>query len=140
MTVPTAIENKLSDQVWKRSSQSSSRDALLELGVSPSDPFCEFYSRFQGPFGSKKVGHELLDLCRQKESVVVNTRVVREELGLASRFVVLTSMIGLSVLIYDLDSGCVFDVDFEGGDKLLAEGRLPPRWRTWWDFAGEYFS
>lgn len=140
MAIPDTIERKLSDRVWKRSTQSGLEDAFTELGVPISDPFYEFYSKFFGPFRSKKFRFELLDLIDQEESIIVNTRVVREDFGFPSQYVVLTSIAGLSVLIYDIKTGCVFDVDFEGGDKLLIDGNLSSRWQSWWEFTNEYLS
>lgn len=140
MAIPVKVKQKLSDQVWKRSNQSGLGNGFLELGIPSSDPFREFYSSFQGPFRSDKSGYELLDVIDQEESIVANTRVVREEFKFPRRYVILTSMNGLAALVYDLETGCVFDVDFEGGDKLLVEGQLTPRWQSWWEFAVEYFS
>lgn len=140
MAIPTKIEHKLSDQVWKRSNNSVLGNAFHELGVHPSDPFGEFYTSFQGPFRSSKISYELLDIIDQEESIVGNTRVVREKFEFPPRYIVLTSLNGLAVLVYDLKTGGVFNVDFEGGDKLLIEGQLAPRWPSWWEFAVEYFS
>lgn len=140
MAIPMKIEHKLSDQVWKRSNRSVLGNAFHELGVPPSDPFREFYASFQGPFRSGNSSYELLDIIDQEESIIANTRIVREEFEFPPRYVVLTSMNGLAALVYDLETGGVFDVDFEGSDKLLVEGQLAPRWPSWWEFAVEYFS
>jgi hypothetical protein len=139
MAIPDKVAQKLREQVWKRSSRVGLANAFTELGVPASDPFYEFYSKFHGPFRSDKIGFELLDVIEQDESIVTNTRLVREQLDFPSHYIVLTSMNGLAVLIYNLKNGGVFDVDFEGGDELLLRGELPPRWRNWWDFADNYF-
>lgn len=140
MTIPEGIEQKLGDQVWKRSSQTGLEDAFLELIVPRSDPFCEFYCKFWGPFRSSGVGHELLDVIEQDESIVTNTRIARRDLGFDNRYLVISSLSGLSILVYDVLSGYVYDVDLEGGDKLLADGQLRPRWQSWWEFTSDYLS
>lgn len=139
MAIPDGIERELIDQVWKRAAQTGLNAAFLELGVSVSDPLREFYSRFWGPFRSEVNGYELLDVIEQDESIVTNTRVLRQEFQFPDRYLAISAMSGHSVLIYDKLSGGVFDVDFEDGDRLLLEGKLLPRWQSWWQFAEEYF-
>ena len=51
-------------------------------------------------------------------------------------------MVGLSVLVYDTERDHVFDMDFEGGDRLLRQGRLEPLFTgsaqfLEWDFEGD---
>ena len=140
MVIPEKIERKLSDHMWKRPSQAGLEDAFVELRVQADDPFCEFFRKFRGPFSSTNVAYELLDVTAQDESIVTNTRVVRQQFGFQERYLVVSSMIGHSVLVYDSETGGVYDVDFEGGDKLLADGKLASRWQSWWKFADEYFS
>lgn len=140
MAIPTTIERKLGNHVFHRTILTQLDNAFLELGISSSDPFREFYTQFQGPFASNRIGYELLDLIEQEESILSNTRIVRTKFDFPQRYVVLTSMNGHAILVYDIASSSIFDMDFEGGDKLLIEGRLPARWHNWWEFANDYFS
>lgn len=140
MSIPMAVESKLTDDLWKRGSESKIDSALESLGVDPSSDFAEFYRRFWGPFHSARVGHELLDVIEQDESVLSATQSVRDEFGFPNRFIAISTLTGNSLLVYDVDTGQVFDVDFEGGDELLLQGELDPRWRSWNEFVTDYFG
>jgi hypothetical protein len=139
MTIPDKVEQRLSDSLWKRPDEERLDAALASLGIVGTDDFAQFFRRFWGPFRSDSIGHELLDVIEQDESILSNTKTARQELGLPERFVVVSTLNGLSVLVYDAQSGLVYDVDFEGGDELLKAGQLPPRWRSWNDFVSDYF-
>jgi len=140
MSIPSVVEAKLSEDLWKRGDESNVEEALTELGVNPASDFAEFFRRYWGPFHSARVGHELLDVIEQEESIVSVTQAVRDEFGFANRFIAISTLIGMSVLVYDLDTQCVFDVDFEGGEELLQSGEIEPRWQSWNDFLTDYFG
>lgn len=140
MTIPEKVQQKLGDSLWKRPIDKDVNDALSRLGVPASDDFAEFYRKYWGPFRSRAVGHELLDVVQDDESILSNTGVARQEFAFPERYIVLSTPTGYSVLVYDVESGSVFDVDFEGGDELLRAGTLSARWPSWKDFILEYFS
>ena len=140
MTIPGNVELRLSDQLWKRPDYKMVNEAFAKLGISDSDDFAEFFRKFWGPFHSTKFGHELLDVIEQDESILSNTETAREEYGFPDNFVILSTVLGHSVLVYDANSGLVYDVDFEGGDELLKAGTLSPRWPSWKAFISDYFS
>lgn len=140
MAILESVKRKLSDDLWKRPRESDVDKALATFDLDPTSEFAEFFKTYWGPFSSHAVGYELLDLVEQEESVVSNTETVRKEFGFPNRFIVVSPLTGLSVLVYDTESGNVFDVDFEGGDELLLEGKLSPRWNTWNDFISDYFG
>ena len=140
MSVPAFVEARLADDLWKRSDESNVEEAFTELGVDPASDFAEFFRRYWGPFHSERIGHEVLDLIEQDESIVSATQTVREEFGFANRFIVVSTLTGMSVLVYDVESQRVFDVDFEGGERLLQSGRLEARWQSWNDFLTDYFG
>ena len=139
MSIPKVVKMKLSNELWKRSRTSDIDEALVALRIDPSSEFAEFFKTYAGPFHSKTVGYELLDLVEQDESIVSNTKVIRAEFGFPHRFIVVSTYVGNAVLVYDTSSGKVFDVDFEGGEELLLAGKLLPRWDTWNDFLSDYF-
>jgi hypothetical protein len=140
MAIPLSVESKLSDAVWARSRDSEIANALAELGVSPESEFAAFYSRYWGPFRSNRTGVELLDIVEQEESVLTNTRTVREEYGFPNQFIVVSSLNAGSVVVFETTTGNVYDVDFEGGDALLVEGKLAPSNNSWNDFLSQYFG
>jgi hypothetical protein len=114
--------------------------AIGYLGLSQDSLVAAFYAKYRGVFDSANVGYDLLDLIEgQRESVLASTKVVRDKYGFAARFIVLTAMLGLAVLIYDVETDRVYDVDFEGGERLLKEGKLEPSWDSFGDFLISYF-
>jgi len=140
MSIPSVVEQKLSEGLWRRGRDSNVDVALTSLGINQESDFADFYRQFWGPFHSSHVGHELLDIVEQDESIVSATQTVRNEFGLADRFIIVSCLTGLSVLVYDKESEMIFDVDFEGGEELLDSGKLDPRWGTWSQFLIAYFS
>jgi hypothetical protein len=140
MAIPSNVESKLSDAVWSRSRDSEIADALAELGVSSNSEFASFYAKYWGPFRSNRTGVELLDIVEQEESVLTNTRTVREEYGFPKQFVVVSSLNAGSVVVFESTTGKVYDVDFEGGDALLLEGNLASSNDSWNDFLSQYFG
>lgn len=139
MLIPSNVESKLCEVIWLRSRDSQIADALAELGVSPESEFAKFYAKYWGPFRSNQTGIELLDLVEQKESVLTNTRLVRKEYNFPDQFIVVSSLLGGGVVVFETTTGKVYDVDFEGSDELLIEGKLPPTNNSWNEFLSHYF-
>src|SRR5262245_41528922 len=73
VTIPENVEQKLSDRLWARPDLRRVDHALPKLGIADADDFAEFFRRFRGPFHSDSVGHELLDVVEQDESILSNT-------------------------------------------------------------------
>jgi hypothetical protein len=141
MAIPDHVQRKLSDNVWRRPNEMEATAALARLGISAANELADFFRRFRGPFSSRSFGHELLDLVdEQEESIPSSTEAARKEFALPNRFLVVSTLCGLSVLVYDAESGAVYDVDFEGGDELLKAGQLPARWQSWNAFISDYFA
>lgn len=140
MSIPIVVQDKLHEALWKRGSESNASAALKELGIDSSSEFAEFFRQYWGPFHSSRVGHELLDIVEQEESIITATEAAREEFGFPGRYIVVSTLMGMSVLVYDKDSQGVFDVDFEGGEELLLSGKLEARWQSWNDFVSDYFG
>ncbi len=140
MSIPFTVRQALHDDIWQRADSSAADEILRNLRVPDSATFFEFFTTFAGPFGSKSFGHELLDLYEQKESIATNTEAVRSEFGFPNRYLVVSNLLGHSVLVYDIESEKVYDVDFEGGDQMLLKGSLNPSWNSWEEFLCEYFG
>ena len=110
------------------------------LSVSASPSFSILYTSYQGPFASDQTGFELLDLNEGFDNIVSTTKMIREELDFPDKYIVLTNLLGGSVLILDTNSDGVFNVDFEGGCEELLEGKLQPSWSSFIEFLKWYFN
>ena len=117
-------------------------EALRELGVAGNSTFTEFYERYEGPFSSTKTGFCLLDLetFDPLGSVLESTRSARRQFDWPARFLVITDLLGNGVYVYETVTDKVFNVDFEGGDKALVSGELPPEFDSFEEFLVWYFE
>ncbi|MBS2027119.1 MAG: SMI1/KNR4 family protein [Deltaproteobacteria bacterium] len=116
-------------------------EACLErLGVEVPRDFRDFYLRYEGAFGSSATGFELLDLCERSPSIESSTNEVHQVHGWPARYLVLTTYVGNGVLVLDCETASVFDVDFEGSDRELLQGKLAPRWKSFGDFLEFFFA
>ena len=138
--IPFNVQQRLVDHVWLRPSSNDVLPILSNLGIDSTSDFAVFFIKYWGPFRSLNAGIELLDIVEGDESIISNTMAVREEYGFPERFIVVTSLSGGGVLVYDNINGAVYDVDFEGGDNALVSGELKPRWPSWNDFISKYFG
>ncbi len=66
--------------------------------------------------------------------------MVRSKFGWPERYVVLTSFLGGGVMVYDVLTEQVYDVDFEGGDALLKDGGLESRYSSFLEFLRFFFG
>jgi hypothetical protein len=123
--------------VYRREDPSAVGRALARLAVNPPPDFVAFYERYAGIMGSDRTGLELLDLCDGEPdypydpsdpSIVACTELVRELYGLPHQYLVISTLVGNAVLVYDTATDLVYNMDFEGGDEGLREGLLPPRY------------
>lgn len=138
--LPNEVLRRLLDPAYKRGSAARVAEAIESLGVPVPEAFRSFYERYQGPFSSEGTGFGLLDLCEHVPNVVQATETCRREHGWPAQLVVLTELLGNSVLVLDANRDRVFNVDFEGGDQLLLSRQLPPSWSSFREFLGYYFA
>ena len=138
--LPQEVLSALSDKRFERPEANRVDEALTRLDVSVSPTFREFYSRYEGTFGSNVTGFELLDLCASEPSVVTSTELCRAEHNIPHKALVLTDLLGGAVLMYEGDTDRVYNVDFEGGDQDFAAGRLEPMWKSFSEFLKWYFG
>ena len=137
--IPTNVLKNLSSTEYARRHMEVVSEALHKLGVEH-QLFRLFMERFEGPFWNVASGYELLDLIEGNPSVVSSTFECRAEFRFPTHYLVLTALSANQILILDSLLDCVYEVDFEGGDQLLAEGILEPRWRSYSSFLSEYFG
>jgi hypothetical protein len=138
--LPAEVRRRLTDPAYRRRDVAPVHEALAALGASVPETFRRFYEQFAGPFGSERTGFALLDLCDQDPNIVSVTGICRKKYGWPATFLVLTELLGNSVLVLEATEDRVFDVDFEGGDRLLLNRQLPPAWSSFNEFLGFYFG
>jgi hypothetical protein len=114
--------------------------ALDRLGVVVPDAFAAFWRRYEGSFSSTETGYEFLDLCEGTPSVVSQTEDCREVHGFPQHILVLSDLLGLAALMYDVRTDQVFNVDFEGSDQLMIRDELDPDWDSFEEFLRYYFG
>lgn len=116
-------------------------ESLHRLGVQAPASFVDFYARFKGPFGSATSGYLLLDLCAAgDDGIVAATGEARAHFALPEEMVVITNLLGGEVLVYATDTDEVFEMDFEGGERVVSSRSVAPRWRSFSDFLASFFS
>ena len=130
----------LNDPAYVRTNPADVAAALAHLGCAASDAFREFYEQKAGPFSSAHWRFMLLDLIDQDVNIVTQTQECRAEFGLPERYLVISDLVGNAVLVYDCATDALFNMDFEGGDKELVAGTLPPAWGSFNEFLSDYFA
>lgn len=117
---------------------------LQSLGINPNSPAAIFFTQYSGPFCSSNTGFTLLELGGKnpRESIEFATKIVQEKFSWPKRYLVITDLVANAVLVYDTISEGVFNVDFEGGDSLLLQGKLSAEFVSFqafleWFFAGD---
>jgi hypothetical protein len=115
---------------------------VTELGLDPSDPMILFFEQHEGPFCSSKTSHCLLDIQPGDPtgSVFESTKVVRLQFGWPPHLLVLTDLVANGAYVYERRGGRVYNVDFEGGERLLLSGRLEPEFASFQSFLQWYFE
>lgn len=136
--IPTNVLIKLSSAVYARPQMEVVSEVLAQLGVEHR-LFRQFMERFEGPFWNVASGYELLDLVEGNPNVMLSTVECRAEFDFPTHYLVLTALSANQIIILDSLLDYVYEVDFEGGDKLFADGMLEPRWRSYSEFLNEYF-
>ncbi|CAN7390383.1 hypothetical protein [Variovorax sp. LjRoot178] len=132
----------LSDQTFRRSAIDDAAAGLDRLGVPKDSQLGSFFLRYAGPLASPNTGFELLDLVGEQgqHSVESSTSLVRSRFSWPDRYLVLTNFLAGVVMVYDISTEQVYDVDFEGGDALLKDGRLEPRHPSFLEFLRFFFG
>jgi hypothetical protein len=131
---------ELDDPLYARRDPAVVDWAFVRLGVVVSEAFADFWRRYAGSFSSAESGYELLDLCEGSPSVVSQTEDCREVHGFPHHILVLSDLLGLAALMYDVRTDQVFNVDFEGSDQLMIRGELEPGWDSFEEFLRYYFG
>jgi hypothetical protein len=130
----------LGDPLYTRLDPAVVDRALERLGVTVREGFADFWRRYEGSFSSTETGYEFLDLCEGTPSVVSQTEDCREVHGFPHHILVLSDVLGLAALMYDVRTDHVFNVDFEGSEQLIIRGELVPDWATFEAFLQYYFG
>lgn len=136
------IVSSLEDAGFLRPDVAEAAAGLARLGLAAGSQIGSFYLRYDGPLASENTGFELLDVvgARPQDSIEASTALVRNKCGWPERYVVLTSLLGGSVMVYDISTEQVYDVDFEGGEALLKGGQLEPRYPSFLEFLRFFFG
>ena len=131
----------LDDPAYVRANPAEVDAALARLGCTGPAvaPLADFYRRYAGPFSSASSGFDLLDLVDQPVNASTQTEECRAAYDFPRRYLVLSNLLGNAVLVFDSESGAVYNVDFEGGDEALLAGTLAPTWTSFDDFLTSYF-
>ena len=127
---------------FRRSAVHETAAGLDRLGVSKDSQLGSFFLRYAGPLASPNTGFELLDLVGEKgrHSVESSTSLVRSRFGWPDRYLVLTNFVAGGVMVYDISTEQVYDLDFEGGDALLKDGLLAARYHSFVEFLRFFFG
>lgn len=133
------IKDVLADAIYLRSDPSVVGMELKRVGVNHS-LLQEFFEHYEGPFWSEYIGCELMDICADDENIVSATEICRKQFGFSIALLVLTRLTAGQVVVLDCVQDKVYEVDFEGGDRLLLSGQLTPRWESFSSFLDEYFT
>jgi len=111
-----------------RSNPAAVAATLSRSGCARHCPLTDFYETYSGPFGSKFIAYTFFDLLDQADNVVTQTMELRSTFGTPERYLVLSDMCGLAVLVYDCGTDAVFNMDLEGSEQKLIAGTLRPTW------------
>ena len=138
--LPNGLEEKLSDTVYLRNNKNDVVKAIKELDINPSEEFIQFYTTYAGPFWEEALGIELMDIIEDNNNIVKSTYICRDEHEFNKKYLVLTEMSSNEVIVLDSETDKVYRVNFEGGDELLKNRKLPEEWNSFNDFLKEYFD
>lgn len=98
-----------------------------------------FFEIYRGPFCGSAISYSLLDLTEQEMNIITQTKELRATFGTPDRYLVLSDMCGLALLVYDCETDHVFNMDLEGGEQRLIDGTLKPIWSTFQAFLRFFF-
>jgi hypothetical protein len=137
--VPADIAAKLADPIYTRPAGPDAGRALDALGAGGHPLLKGFFESYVGSFWSENMGVELMDLMLGTETIQTSTEVCRRKFGFPSQFIVLSTYSAGQVVVLDVNTDEVFNVDFEGGDRMLIEGELEPQWASFEAFLRDFF-
>ena len=81
-----------------------------------------------------------MDIIEDNNNIVKSTNICRDEHEFNKKYLVLTEMSSNEVIVLDSETDKVYRVNFEGGDELLKNRKLPEEWNSFNDFLKEYFD
>ncbi|WP_175816718.1 SMI1/KNR4 family protein [Burkholderia diffusa] len=140
--IPSTVEHYLataSGDVARTDSKSAEK-VLLNIGVSPTSEFGEFYLRYQGSFISRRSVAELLDIEGPAIPAIPDqTEYVRDRYHVPEQYLALTSDESEGMYLYNKIDQAVYDLDIAVLDDFL-QGNVPARWATFNDFLIWYFE
>ncbi len=136
--LPVGLRELLSAPHDFRAEPRVAEAAIGRLGVSHA-LLESFFKMYEGPFWSDHLGCELMDLCAGDETIESATKTCRASFQFGPEFIILTQLTAGQVLVLDADKDKVYEVDFEGAEKMLIAGRLEPTWRSLSAFLRDYF-
>lgn len=138
--IPQVVKDSLDAPNYRRPEKMVATKALEKICPVSHSLLQEFCEEYEGPFWSEFVGYELLDLVEGKETIVTSTEICRKQFRFPETCCVLTQLSSGQVVVLDAERDKVYEVDFEGGEKRLADASLPARWESFESFLKEYFT
>lgn len=139
MTIfPSEVQEFLNSPLYKRACSKNVKLAFKKLEI-VHESAQDFFELFEGSFWSEHLGCELLDICTGDENILSVTEICRKNFRFPSQFLILTRF-SVSIMVLDCVKDKVYEIDFEGGDALLINQMLPPRWDSFLSFINEYFT
>ena len=137
--IPQEIKDALRDEKYRRPDKAIVGEVLRRLGVPSQSLVHVFFESYEGPFWSEYLGYELLDVLEGEETLETATATCRKTFAFPESSLVLTQLSSGQVVVLNTERDKVYEVDFEGGDRLLVSDGLSPRWDSFRDFLLEYF-
>ena len=113
--------------------------ALRALNIDSTSSFGEFFKRFNLNAVLSPGDYEVLDLISPSEQILAATKFAKEIYDLKGDFVALTSGEDEGFLLYEIGTGCVYDVDVEDLEKLES-GDFSPGWNDFYSFVHWYLG
>ncbi|MFI8618504.1 hypothetical protein ACIGHN_23670 [Acidovorax sp. NPDC077693] len=136
--IPEIVNSKLIDARYVRNYSNLVGNQLRMLGVTH-ELLQSFYEKYVGPFWSERIGCELLDIVEGADNISAMTLVCRDEFNFFSKYLVISQLAAGQVVVLDTHTDEVYEVDFEGGERMLMAGTLKPRWNSFEKFLMDYF-
>lgn len=139
-TIFNQLNEKLGSEMYIRQDPNQVDIIIKQLGVEPSEFFCDFFKKYEGPFWEETIGFELLDVIEDNENIYSNTILCRSEFNFPTEMLVLSKMSTNQIIVFDTLNNKVYRVNFEGEDELLKENELEAEWDSFESFLKEYFE
>ena len=140
--IPVEVETYLANAPGEvlRASRASAEKVLQTLGVALNTEFADFYLKYQGCFISPRPVSELMDIDGPEiPNIAAELGYVQDRYDLPANYLPLTTDEGEGMYLYAINSGTVYDMDFDNLPDLLTN-KLPPRWPDFNAFLIWFFS